>query len=77
MGDLEQCEDNLDEIKEYEGRTIRYTSNMSIQEGAQFYIGRVYGVDGEEVSINGMWHNVKSIVVLEEIHYNNGVNDGL
>lgn len=54
---------------------MRYTSNKSIEEGAQFYIGMVRGVEDDEIDINGMWHDIKSVVVLEEIFYEEGVTN--
>ena len=65
----------MKDILSYQGRVVRYTSNKSIEEGAQFYIGMVRGVEDDEIDINGMWHDIKSVVVLEEIFYEEGVTN--
>lgn len=60
---------------DYQGKTVRYTSNKSIEEHAQFFVGKVRKPEGDEIEINGLWHDINSIVILEEIFFEDGLDN--
>lgn len=59
----------IEELNNYVGKYIKYTSDQTERDGHGPWLGRVWPIreDAEKVEINGSLHLIESIKVIEEL----------